>query len=433
MTPEPVIVACGRSPIGRAFKGSLVDWRPDDLAASVVEKVLDQVPALDRASIDDLICGCGLPGGEQGFNLARIVSILTSLNCPGTTVTRYCASSLQATRMAAHAIRAGEGDVFLSVGVESVTSYQHGTSDMPACRNPRLEPGNPDGFPDIYIQMGETAEIVAEREGVSRAEMDRFALRSQERAVAAQDSGFFAQEIVPVPLGDGTPMTADDGPRRNTSLERLATLEPAFREGAGDRGQLLPAQRRRRHGARHERPPGPRAGIPPLARIVATGLSALEPEVMGLGPIDASRQALARAGMSMDDIDRLEINEAFAAQVIPSARGLGVDPFDDRLNPHGGAIALGHPFGMTGARILVHPPQFQVKDAMTLGHWDKRFATVIDSGLFHVFSDEDRVQYVAGLTHVTEPGGRLLLLCFSDRPARMAPGESRPRGNSGRF
>ncbi len=353
MTPEPVIVACGRSPIGRAFKGSLVDWRPDDLAASVVEKVLDQVPALDRASIDDLICGCGLPGGEQGFNLARIVSILTSLNCPGTTVTRYCASSLQATRMAAHAIRAGEGDVFLSVGVESVTSYQHGTSDMPACRNPRLEPGNPDGFPDIYIQMGETAEIVAEREGVSRAEMDRFALRSQERAVAAQDSGFFAQEIVPVPLGDGTPMTADDGPRRNTSLERLATLEPAFREGGrvtagnscplndGAAAVLVMSDRRARE-----------LSIPPLARIVATGLSALEPEVMGLGPIDASRQALARAGMSMDDIDLLEINEAFAAQVIPSARGLGVDPFDDRLNPHGGAIALGHPFGMTGARIL---------------------------------------------------------------------------------
>ena len=353
MTPEPVIVACGRSPIGRAFKGSLVDWRPDDLAASVVEKVLDQVPALDRASIDDLVCGCGLPGGEQGFNLARIVSILTRLNCPGTTVTRYCASSLQATRMAAHAIRAGEGDVFLSVGVESVTRYQHGSSDMPACRNPRLEPGNPDGFPDIYIQMGETAEIVAEREGVSRAEMDRFALRSQERAVAAQDSGFFAQEIVPVPLGDGTPMTADDGPRRNTSLERLAALEPTFREGGrvtagnscplndGAAAVLVMSDSRARA-----------LRIPPLARIVATGLSALEPEVMGLGPVDASRQALARAGMSMDDIDLLEINEAFAAQVIPAARGLGVDPFDDRLNPHGGAIALGHPFGMSGARVL---------------------------------------------------------------------------------
>jgi acetyl-CoA C-acetyltransferase len=351
--PEPVVVACGRSPIGRAFKGSLTGWRPDDLAALVVERVLDQVPALDRDSIDDLICGCGLPGGEQGFNLGRIVSILTRLNCPGTTVTRYCASSLQSTRMAAHAIRAGEGDVFLSVGVESTTRYLNGTSDIPACRNPRLEPGNPEGYPDIYVQMGDTAEIVAEREQVSREEMDRFGLRSQERAVAAQDAGFFDREIVPVPLQDGRLMTDDDGPRRDTSLEKLAALEPAFREGGSvTAGNSCPLN----DGAAavivmsHTRARG--LGIPPLARIVATGLSALEPERMGLGPIDASRQALARAGMTMGDVDVVEINEAFAAQVIPSARGLGIDPFDDRLNPHGGSIALGHPFGMTGARIL---------------------------------------------------------------------------------
>ena len=351
--PEPVVVACGRSPIGRAFKGSLTGWRPDDLAALVVERVLDQVPALDRDSIDDLICGCGLPGGEQGFNLGRIVSILTRLNCPGTTVTRYCASSLQSTRMAAHAIRAGEGDVFLSVGVESTTRYQNGTSDIPACRNPRLEPGNPEGYPDIYVQMGDTAEIVAEREQVSREEMDRFGLRSQERAVAAQDGGFFDREIVSVPLQDGRVMSADDGPRRNTSLEKLAALEPAFRDGGSvTAGNSCPLN----DGAAavivmsHTR--ARELGIPPLARIVATGLSALEPERMGLGPIDASRQALARAGMTMGDVDVVEINEAFAAQVIPSARGLGIDPFDDRLNPHGGSIALGHPFGMTGARIL---------------------------------------------------------------------------------
>jgi acetyl-CoA C-acetyltransferase len=351
--PEPVVVACGRSPIGRAFKGSLTGWRPDDLAALVVERVLDQVPALDRDSIDDLICGCGLPGGEQGFNLGRIVSILTRLNCPGTTVTRYCASSLQSTRMAAHAIRAGEGDVFLSVGVESTTRYLNGTSDIPACRNPRLEPGNPEGYPDIYVQMGDTAEIVAEREQVSREEMDRFGLRSHERAVAAQDAGFFDREIVPVPLQDGRVMTDDDGPRRDTSLEKLAALEPAFREGGSvTAGNSCPLN----DGAAavivmsHTR--ARELGIPPLARIVATGLSALEPERMGLGPIDASRQALARAGMTMGDVDVVEINEAFAAQVIPSARGLGIDPFDDRLNPHGGSIALGHPFGMTGARIL---------------------------------------------------------------------------------
>jgi acetyl-CoA C-acetyltransferase len=255
--------------------------------------------------------------------------------------------------MAAHAIRAGEGDVFLSVGVESTTRYLNGTSDIPACRNPRLEPGNPEGYPDIYVQMGDTAEIVAEREQVSREEMDRFGLRSHERAVAAQNAGFFDREIVPVPLQDGRLMTDDDGPRRDTSLEKLAALEPAFREGGSvTAGNSCPLN----DGAAavivmsHTRARG--LGIPPLARIVATGLSALEPERMGLGPIDASRQALARAGMTMGDVDVVEINEAFAAQVIPSARGLGIDPFDDRLNPHGGSIALGHPFGMTGARIL---------------------------------------------------------------------------------
>jgi acetyl-CoA C-acetyltransferase len=351
--PEPVVVAYGRSPIGRAFKGSLTGWRPDDLAAFVVEKVLDRIPALERDAIDDLICGCGLPGGEQGFNLGRIVSILSRLNVPGTTVTRYCASSLQSTRMAAHAIRAGEGDVFLSVGVESTTRYQYGTSDIPSCRNPRLDPGSTDRYPDIYIQMGDTAEIVAEREQVSREEMDSFGLRSQVRAVAAQDAGFFDREIVPVPLQNGRVMAADDGPRRDTSLAKLAALEPAFREGGsvtagnscplndGAAAVVVMSDTRARE-----------LGIPPLARIVATGLSALEPERMGLGPIDASRQALTRAGMTIGDIDLVEINEAFAAQVVPSARGLGIDPFDDRLSPHGGSIALGHPFGMTGARLL---------------------------------------------------------------------------------
>ena len=351
--PEPVVVACGRSPIGRAFKGSLTGWRPDDLAAFVVEEVLNRVPALDRGSIDDLICGCGLPGGEQGFNLGRIVSILTRLNCPGTTVTRYCASSLQSTRMAAHAIRAGEGDAFLSVGVESTTRYLNGTSDILSCRNPRLEPGNPDGYPDIYIQMGDTAEIVAERERVSREEMDRFGLRSQERAVAAQDAGFFEREIVPVPLQDGRVMSADDGPRRNTSLEKLAALEPAFREGGSvTAGNSCPLNDGAAAVVVMSDTRARALGIQPLARIVSTGLSALEPERMGLGPIEASQQALTRAGMTIGDIDLVEINEAFAAQVIPSARGLGIDPSDDRLNPHGGSIALGHPFGMTGARIL---------------------------------------------------------------------------------
>jgi len=352
--PEPVIVALGRSPIGRAMKGSLVNIRPDDLAAGVVNQVLDRLPQLDRGTIEDLICGCGLPGGEQGFNLGRVISILTRVNAPGTTVTRYCASSLQTTRMAAHAIRAGEGDVFLSVGVECVSRFVHGSSDMPQCQNDRLQPGNPEGYPNVYIAMGQTAENVAAREEISREEMDRFALRSQQRAVAAQDDGFFDREIVPVELPDGGgTVTRDDGPRRDTTLEKLAELKPVFREyGTVTAGNACPLNDGAAAVVIMSDTRARELGITPLARIVSTGLTSLEPEFMGLGPIEASRQALERAGMTIDDVHVVEINEAFAAQVIPSARGIGIDPFDDRLNPHGGAIALGHPFGMTGARIL---------------------------------------------------------------------------------
>jgi acetyl-CoA C-acetyltransferase len=352
--PEPVVVALGRSPIGRAMKGSLVNVRPDDLAAYVVEKVLDKVPQLDRAEIEDLICGCGLPGGEQGFNLGRVVSILARLDVPGTTITRYCASSLQSSRIAAHAIRAGEGDVFLSVGVECVSRYLNGTSDMPQCHNPKLEPGNAEGYPDIYIAMGQTAENVAQREEISREEMDKFALRSQQRAVAAEQDGFFAREIIPVPLPDGGgTFTKDDGPRADTSLEKLAALQPVFREGGSvTAGNSCPLNDGAAAVVIMSDTRAKELGITPIARIVSTGLTALEPEYMGLGPIEASRQALERAGMTIKDIDIVELNEAFAAQVIPAARGIGIDPFDDRFNPHGGAIALGHPFGMTGARIL---------------------------------------------------------------------------------
>jgi acetyl-CoA C-acetyltransferase len=352
--PEPVIVALGRSPIGRAMKGSLVNMRPDDLAAGVVNQVLDRLPQLDRDTIEDLICGCGLPGGEQGFNLGRVISILTRVNAPGTTVTRYCASSLQTTRMAAHAIRAGEGDVFLSVGVECVSRFMNGSSDMSQCQNERLQPGNPEGYPDIYIAIGQTAENVAAREEISREEQDRFALRSQQRAVAAQDDGFFDREIVPIQLPDGAgTLTKDDGPRRGTTLEKLAELKPVFREhGTVTAGNACPLNDGAAAVVIMSDTRARELGITPLARIVATGLTSLDPEFMGLGPIEASRQALERAGMTLDDIHVVEINEAFAAQVIPSARGIGLDPFDDRLNPHGGAIALGHPFGMTGARIL---------------------------------------------------------------------------------
>jgi acetyl-CoA C-acetyltransferase len=350
--PEAVIVAAGRSPIGRAMKGSLVDLRPDDLAAQIVGRVLDQVPQLDRHEVDDLMLGCGLPGGEQGFNMGRAVSLLARLDVPGTTITRYCSSSLQTTRMAFHAIRAGEGDVFVSAGVECVSRFLNGSSDMPQCQNPRLQPGNSEGYPDVYIAMGQTAENVAAREEISREEMDRFAARSQNRAVQSQADGFFDREIIPVERPDGTMVGRDDGPRPNTTVEVLSALKPVFREGGkvtagnacplndGAAALVVMSDTRARE-----------LGIEPLARIVSTGLSALAPEIMGLGPIEASKQALRRAGMSIDDMEIVEINEAFAAQVVPAARGIGIDPFDDRFNPFGGAIALGHPFGMTGARI----------------------------------------------------------------------------------
>ena len=350
---EAVIVALGRSPIGRARKGSLVDVRPDDLAAHVVTKVLEKVPELDRGEIEDLIAGCGLPGGEQGHNIGRVISILARLDVPGVTVNRYCSSSLMTTRMAKHAIEAGEGDVFLSVGVECVSRYGSGYPDAPDTFNPRLVPGNTDEYPDVYIAMGQTAENVARREKISREEQDLYAVKSQNAAVAAQNNGFFDHEIIPVPLPGGAMFTKDDGPRPGTTVEVLATLKPAFREdGTVTAGNACPLNDGAAAVVVMSDRKAKELGLKPIARIVSTGLSALEPEFMGLGPIDASRQALKRAKMNINDIDIVEINEAFAAQVIPSARALGVDPFSDKLNPHGGAIALGHPFGMTGARIL---------------------------------------------------------------------------------
>ncbi|HEX3506955.1 MAG TPA: acetyl-CoA C-acyltransferase [Candidatus Dormibacteraeota bacterium] len=350
---DAVIVACGRSAIGRARKGSLVDVRPDDLAAFVVTKVLEQVPELEPAQIEDLICGCGLPGGEQCHNIGRVISVLARLDVPGVTVNRYCSSSLMTTRMAKHAIEAGEGEVFLSVGVECVSRYGSGYPDAPDTYNPRLVPGNSEEYPDIYIAMGQTAENVARREKISREEQDRYAVKSQNAAVKARDDGFFDREIIPVPLPNGQTFTRDDGPRPGTTVEVLGTLQPAFREdGTVTAGNSCPLNDGAAAVVVMSDRKARELGLKPLARIVSTGLSSLEPEFMGLGPIEASKQALKRAKMSIDDIDIVEINEAFAAQVIPSARGIGVDPFSDKLNPHGGAIALGHPFGMTGARIL---------------------------------------------------------------------------------
>jgi len=350
---EAVIVSIGRTPIGRAVKGSLVDHRPDDLGAFVVDEVLSRVPQLDRGQVDDVICGCALPGGEQAHNLARIISILARVDAPGTTVNRYCASSLQAVRMAFHAIRAGEGSAFVCAGVESSTRSPLGVfCDQPDTQNPRLQAGNTEGFPQAYLAMGVTAENVADKYDISREEMDRYALQSHRRAVQAGRDGIFAGEIIPVPLAAGT-MTADDGPRPDTSLERLATLKPVFREGGRvTAGNSCPLNDGAAAAVVMSAALAKELGITPIARIVSTGVSSLEPEVMGMGPVESTRQALERAKMTIDDVDVVEINEAFAAQVIPSARGIGIDPFGSKLNPHGGAIALGHPFGMTGVRIL---------------------------------------------------------------------------------
>jgi acetyl-CoA C-acetyltransferase len=351
---EVFIVAIGRTPIGRAIKGSLIDERPDDLGAYVVDQVLKQVPQLDRGQIDDVICGCALPGGEQGHNLGRIISILAGIGAPGTTVNRYCSSSLQAVRMAFHAIKADEGSAFVCAGVESSTHSPLGVfADQPETLNPRLFAGNREGLPEAYMSMGETAENVADKYGITREEMDRYALQSHMRAVLAGKDGIFAREIIPVPLLSGLTMTDDDGPRADTTLEKLATLRPVFRkDGRVTAGNSCPLNDGAAAAVVMSRALAEQLGIEPLARIISTGVSSLEPELMGLGPIESSRQALDRAGLTIDDVDVVEINEAFAAQVIPSARRMGVDPFSDKLNPHGGAIALGHPFGMTGVRIL---------------------------------------------------------------------------------
>jgi acetyl-CoA C-acetyltransferase len=364
--PEAVIVATARSPIGRAGKGSLVSIRPDDLSTQIVTALLDKVPQLPREDIEDLIMGSGQPAGEAGFNIARVVAVLAGLeHVPGVTVNRYCSSSLQTIRMAAHAIKAGEGDCFVAAGVETVSRYNHGASDTApnsvfAAAGERTaeralggQPpwSPPEGLPDIYIAMGQTAENVRELEGVTRTEMDEFAKLSQDRAVENVENGFFADEITPVTLPDGAKVTTDDGPRPNTTLEGLAQLKPVFRpDGEITAGNACPLNDGAAAVVVMSDTKAAELGITPLARVVSSGVSALNPEIMGLGPIEASRQALARAGKTIDDIDLVEINEAFAAQVIPSAKHLGIDW--DRLNVHGGAIALGHPFGMTGARIM---------------------------------------------------------------------------------
>jgi acetyl-CoA C-acetyltransferase len=374
--PEAVIVAAARSPIGRAYKGSLRDMRGDDLAVAMVRAALDQVPQLDPTEIDELILGVGQPAGEQGYGLARVVSVLLGLDrLPATTVQRYCASSLQSTRMALHAIRAGEGSVFVSAGVEAVSRYAAGKADGgPGTHNPLFaqaetcapgagwsDPREQGLLPDVYLAMGQTAENVARRYGVTRAEQDEFALGGQLRAAKAGADGFWARDITPITTPDGAVVTTDDCPRAGTTLDGLSALRPSFRDdGTVTAGNCCPLNDGAAALVIMSDTRAAELGITPLARIISTGVAAISPEIMGVTPIEATHNALANAGMSIGDVDLVEINEAFAAQVIPCIRALGLD--EERVNVHGGAIAVGHPFGMTGARLtttLLHGLQWR--------------------------------------------------------------------------
>ncbi|MDH6283484.1 acetyl-CoA C-acetyltransferase [Prescottella agglutinans] len=386
--PEAVIVSVARSPIGRAMKGSLASMRPDDLAAQMVAAALAKVPELDPTEIDDLLLGCGLPGGKAGFNMGRIVAIKLGYDTlPGTTITRYCSSSLQTTRMALHAIKAGEGDVFISAGVESVSSFVAGNSDsLPDTKNPFFadamertavaaqggvqwnDPRENGIVPDAYIAMGQTAENVAQITGITREEQDRWGVRSQNRAEEAIKAGFFEREITPVTLADGTVVSTDDGPRAGVTYDAVSQLKPVFRpDGTVNAGNCCPLNDGAAALVIMSDTKAKELGLTPLARVVSTGVSGLSPEIMGLGPIEATKKALALAGKSVSDIDLFEINEAFAVQVLGSARALNID--EDKLNVSGGAIAVGHPFGMTGARITAtllnnlqtHDKQFGVE------------------------------------------------------------------------
>ena len=362
---EAVIVATARTPIGRMSKGSLKDMRPDDLSAHIITSVLDKVPALDRTEIEDVLWGCGQPGGESGHNIARVAAVLAGLDdVPGATVNRYCSSSLMTIRMAAHAIKAGDGDVFVAGGVETASRFPFGMADGP--KNPvftdaeahsveRAQGGAPvwaaqAGLPDMYLAMGQTAENVAQLENVSRQDQDEFAVRSQNLAEESLNNGYWEAEITPVTTPDGVVGT-DDGIRPGTTYEKVSGLSPVFRpDGTVTAGNACPLNDGAAAVVVMSDTKAKVLGLTPLARIISSAATGLNPEIMGLGPVEAVRKALGRAGMSVDDIDLFEINEAFAAQVLPSARQLGIPM--EKLNTRGGSIALGHPFGMTGARIM---------------------------------------------------------------------------------
>ncbi len=362
---EAVIVATARTPIGRMAKGSLKDRRPDDLAARIIEAGRDKGPQLDRTQIEDVLWGCGQPGGESGHNIARVSAVLAGLDdVPGATVNRYCSSSLMTIRMAAHAIKAGDGDVFLAGGVETASRFFFGMADGP--KNPIFEEAEarsaqraeggapvwspPAGLPDMYLAMGQTAENVAQYKNVGRADQDEFAVRSQNLAEESLNNGFWEAEITPVETPDGL-VSKDDGIRPGTTLEKVSGLAPAFRpDGTVTAGNACPLNDGAAAVVVMSDTKAKELGITPLARIVSSAATGLNPEIMGLGPVEAVKKALGRAGMSVDDIDLFEINEAFAAQVLPSAWELGIPM--EKLNTRGGSIALGHPFGMTGARIM---------------------------------------------------------------------------------
>ncbi|MDG1410598.1 MAG: acetyl-CoA C-acetyltransferase [Acidimicrobiales bacterium] len=363
--PEAVIVSTSRTAIGRANKGSFVDVRPDDMSSFILTDVMGKID-LDPTEVEDVIWGIGQPGGEGGYNIARVISSMQGLELPGVTVNRYCSSSLQTIRMAAHAIKAGEGDCFVAGGVETVSRYSQGASDT-GSHNEKFADAEgrtksrsggdaerwqaPAGLPDIYIAMGQTAENVVQQTGISRQRQDEWGVQSQNRAEAAQARGLFEQEITPYTLADGTIISQDDGIRAGTTYEKVSTLNPVFRpDGTVTAGNACPLNDGAAAVVVMSDTKAKALGLDPIARIVSSGVSALNPEIMGLGPIDASRQALARAGMTVADLDQIEINEAFAVQVVGSADVLGLD--ENKLNPNGGAIALGHPFGMTGARIM---------------------------------------------------------------------------------
>jgi acetyl-CoA C-acetyltransferase len=392
--PQAVIVSTSRSPIGRAGKGSLRDIRPDDLAVQMVRASLDKVPELDPAEVDDLIMGVGSPAGESGNNLGRAVAVLSGMDrVPGATVNRYCASSLQTTRMAFHAIKAREGHAYISAGVETVSRYVNGFADDPNGRNPDfaeagarsdkragggadtwVDPRTVGELPDLYITMGQTAENVAQVLGMSRHDQDEFAVRSQNLAVRRIEEGFWAREITPVTLPDGTVVSADDGPRPGTTIEAVSQLKPVFRpDGTVTAGNACPLNDGAAAVVVMSDVKAKELGLTPLARIISTAVTGLSPEIMGLGPVDAIPAALRSTGLSLADIDLFEINEAFAVQSLGSAQQLDI-PLD-KLNVNGGAIAVGHPFGMTGARITAtlinslqwHDKQFGVESMCMAG------------------------------------------------------------------